>query len=55
MKYLNRVRKQVKLSNDEWDTLIDDLSNGLDKNIILAKYGINSFQYKQLKKYFIGT
>lgn len=53
-KYLKRVMRQVKLSQQDWDQLIEDFQNGEEKNTIMAKYGLRNLQYKTLKKYFIG-
>ena len=53
--YLNRVLKQVKLLPEEWDKMIEDYKNGETKNIMRAKYNLNTLQYKTLRKHFIGN
>jgi len=46
--------KQVKLSSEEWDQMIEDYQNGETKNIMILKYKLNTIQYKTLRKHFIG-
>ncbi len=53
-KNLQRVLKQVKLTQSDWDDLIKDFEEGETKLLIRAKYNLNNFQYKYLKKYLYG-
>lgn len=50
-KYTKRALKQVRLSDSEWDDLIKDFQEEENKKTIQAKYGLNNFQYKKIKKY----
>ena len=51
MDYIKRVLKQIKLTSEQWDDLIEDFQNGEVKNFIKAKYNLSNHQYKQIKKY----
>lgn len=52
--YLDRILKQIILTDDQWDQLLKDFENGETKGMIKAKYGLNNFQFKYLKKYIYG-
>ncbi len=50
----SNIVNNIKLLGDDWQSLQKDFYDHETKSIICAKYGLKGFQYKALKKYFLG-
>jgi len=46
---------KLSFSSDEWDSLQKDFMENETKAIICAKYNLKGYQFKALKKYYLGN
>lgn len=51
---LKRFFKNFKFTDDEWDGLNSDITEGQPVSFICQKYGIKKSYLKAYKKYYLG-
>lgn len=54
-KILNRAIKNIKLTQEEWDSFQKELQEGVNKKELCIKYKLKNGYYKVLKRYFMGS
>ena len=54
-KNTSTIIDNLQFNSEEWDELQKDFSNNETKHIICAKFNLKGFQFKALKKYYIGN
>ena len=50
-----RLSKRVSLTSADWDSLIQDLQEGIPTAVLLVKYSIPKHYLKLVKRYYISV